>query len=230
MSFLNLQKRFRGVVLVNWSPCWCIQHEYRDLVLEEIIAKVIIIDVQCARGRRWETTCDPGNLTPANIVRIVQSRSSVHIATVLIHAAGETLSLVLQCRVGQNDGTSPGSCICTCVGMPMTRRRPLFHHQKLANRTIWNILRPRSCLINPSEWGLKIERLDSAHTILSDASFLSNFEQTRQYLGTLMANWKQHYNSQSDRRGVVSASTGHKDIKVEDRWYPINEWKELSDE
>ena len=67
--------------------------------------------------------------------------------------------------------------------------------------------------------------------ILSDASFLSNFEQTQQYLGTLVANRKQHNDSRSDRRGVASASTGgQKDIKIEDRWYPMNEWKELSDE
>ena len=45
-----------------------------------------------------------------------------------------------------------------------------------------------------------------------------------------MANRKQHNDSRSDRRGVASASTGQKDIKIEDRWYPINEWKELSDE
>jgi hypothetical protein len=67
-------------------------------------------------------------------------------------------------------------------------------------------------------------------SILSDASFLSNFEQTQQYLGTLVANRKQYIDSRSDRRGVASASTGQKDIKIEDRWYPINEWKELSDE
>ena len=65
--------------------------------------------------------------------------------------------------------------------------------------------------------------------ILSDAGYLTNFEQTQQYLGTLMANRKQHNESQSDRRGVASASSANKDIKVEDRWYPINEWKELSD-
>ena len=58
---------------------------------------------------------------------------------------------------------------------------------------------------------------------------LTNLEQTQQYLGTLMANRKQHNESQSDRRGVASASSANKDIKVEDRWYPINEWKELSD-
>ena len=66
--------------------------------------------------------------------------------------------------------------------------------------------------------------------ILSDASCLSNFEQTQQYLRTLVATRQQHNDSRSDQLRVASASTGHKDVKIEDRWYPINERKELSGE
>ena len=66
--------------------------------------------------------------------------------------------------------------------------------------------------------------------IFSDASLLSNFEQTQQYLRTLVATRQQHNDSRSDQLRVASASTGHKDVKIEDRWYPINERKELSGE
>lgn len=60
--------------------------------------------------------------------------------------------------------------------------------------------------------------------VLGQESMLASFEATQQYLGTLVANRKQHESAQKDTRGVAATGTR----KLEDRYYSKDEWVTLT--
>lgn len=65
--------------------------------------------------------------------------------------------------------------------------------------------------------------------VLSDPNMLSSFEATQQYLGTLVANRKEHAAGQRDHR-AVAAFKKVTPSKMEDKWYSPEEWRKLSKE
>lgn len=65
--------------------------------------------------------------------------------------------------------------------------------------------------------------------VLSDPTMLSSFENTQQYLGTLVANRKEHAAGQRDTR-AVAAFKKTSSAKMEDKWYSPDEWRKLSKE
>lgn len=65
--------------------------------------------------------------------------------------------------------------------------------------------------------------------VLSDPAMLSSFEATQQYLGTLVANRKEHAAGQRDTRAVAAFKKGPS-TKLEDKWYSPEDWRKLSKE
>lgn len=61
--------------------------------------------------------------------------------------------------------------------------------------------------------------------VYGNAAMLESFEATQQYLGTIVANRKQHDIAQKDIRGVAGAGTKR---KLEDRYYETEEWVKLT--
>lgn len=64
--------------------------------------------------------------------------------------------------------------------------------------------------------------------VLSDPAMLSSFEATQQYLGTLVANRREHAAGQRDNRAVAAFKKSSPSTKLEDKWYSPEEWRKLS--
>lgn len=63
--------------------------------------------------------------------------------------------------------------------------------------------------------------------VLSNPTMLASFEDTQQYLGTLVANRKQHTAGQRDNRAVAAIKKSPS-AKIEDKWYTPDEWRKLN--
>ena len=80
--------------------------------------------------------------------------------------------------------------------------------------------------------------------VMSDPMKLSNFDVTQQFLGTLVANQANHNRIKNDERGISTVETFKKSNKLkkgkggkgtggkrlEDRFYPKDEWNRLTQE
>ena len=76
--------------------------------------------------------------------------------------------------------------------------------------------------------GIKDDKLRSGiDAVIGNPTMLASFEATQQYLGTLVANRKEHLST--DTRDVSEAGR-HKQRKLEAKWYPRDEWMDFTKE